>query len=63
METKIDSSSSRIDRIETLCHQLRSNTDITSQNIQQLASDFYSTRQSSPGCRSPATNTQRLLDH
>jgi hypothetical protein len=60
IESKMNSSASRIDSIENLCRQLKSNTDIISQNIQQLASDFYSSRPSNVGCRSPASKTQRL---
>jgi hypothetical protein len=49
-----------MDSIEHLCRQLKTNTDVISQNIQQLASDFYSARQTSPGCRSPAAKSKRL---
>jgi hypothetical protein len=48
-----------MDSIEDLCRQLKSNTDIISQNIQQLASDFYNSH-SNAGCRAPALKTQRL---
>jgi hypothetical protein len=50
-----------MDSIEQLCRQLKTNTDVITQNIQQLATDFYSTRQSPAGCRSPAAKSQRLL--
>jgi len=40
----MDSSTAQMDSIEQLCHRLKTNTDIISQNIQQLASNFYSTR-------------------
>jgi hypothetical protein len=59
LESKLNSSVSRMDSIEDLCRQLKSNTDIISQNIQQLASDFYNSH-SNAGCRSPALKTQRL---
>ena len=61
MEQKIDSFTARMDSIKDLCHQLKSNTDIILQNIQQLASNFYSTHQSPPSCCSPAAKSQRLL--
>jgi len=62
METKINDSHSRMDSIEDLCRQLKSNTDIISQNIQQLAMDFYSSRQHSSENRSPVTKAQRLSE-
>jgi hypothetical protein len=63
LEARIDSSAARMDSIEQLCRQLKTNTDVTSQNIQQLAADFYSTRPSSNVCRSPASKSQRLSDN
>jgi hypothetical protein len=59
LETRIESSNTRMDNIEQLCRQLKNNTDVISQNIQQLALDFYSSRQTTQ-CRLPATKSQRL---
>jgi hypothetical protein len=61
LESKVNPSSSRMDSIKDLCRQLKSNTDIISQNIQQLASDFYNSHQINNGSRSPAPKSQRLL--
>jgi hypothetical protein len=60
IEKTLNSSTTRMDNIETLCLQLKSNTDIISQNIQQLATDFYNYRPPHAGCRSPAPKSQRL---
>ncbi len=62
LETRMDSSAARMDSIELLCRQLKTNTDVISQNIQQLATDFYNSRQSPTACGSPAAKTQRLSD-
>jgi hypothetical protein len=56
----MDSSTAQMDSIEQLCHRLKTNTDIISQNIQQLASNFYSTRQSMPTTWPPVAKAQRL---
>jgi len=61
LENKLQISTARMDSIEELCRQLKMNTDIISQNVQQLASDFYSARLSPTDCHSPAAKSLRLL--
>jgi hypothetical protein len=58
IETQLNTTTARMDSIEDLCRQLKSNTDIISLNIQQLATDFYSTHQIPSGMRSPAAKAQ-----
>jgi hypothetical protein len=60
IEKTLNSSTTRMDNIETLCLQLKSNTDIILQNIQQLATDFYNSRPPHADCRSPAPKSQRF---
>jgi len=60
IEHRLDASVTRMDSIETLCRQLKSNTDIISQQLHQLASDFSTANGVSAQCRSPASKSQRL---
>jgi hypothetical protein len=60
LENKLQTYTTRMDSIEELCKQLKTNTDIISKNVQQLASDFYSARSSPTDCRSPAAKSLRL---
>jgi hypothetical protein len=62
IETQLNTTTARMDSIEDLCRQLKSNTDIISLNIQQLATNFYSTRQIPSGTRPPAAKAQRLSE-
>jgi len=53
-----------MDSIEDLCRELKVITDIITENVQQLAADFYSSRMSPTECCSPAVKSLRLsVDH
>jgi hypothetical protein len=57
LENRLDVSSTRMDNIENLCLQLKSNTDVITQQLNQLATNLSVNYSSTSPCCSPAAKT------
>jgi hypothetical protein len=57
LENRLDVSSTRMDNIENLCLQLKSNTDVITQQLNKLATNLSVNYSSTSPCCSPAAKT------
>jgi uncharacterized phage infection (PIP) family protein YhgE len=62
IEQRLDSLANRMDSIENLFRQLKTNTNVFTQQLHQLSSDLSATTSAPALCRSPATKSQRLSE-
>ena len=60
LENRLDVSSTRMDNIEYLCLQLKSNTDVITQKLNQLATNLSVNYFTTSPCHSPAAKTIHL---